>query len=89
MEHTTLISVNKRINIPVTQDTRSQMELIAEQRGVSLAEIGREALEAFVRNEKCRLRTITLKENAIKFADIINSVGKEWSVTETDGLLDD
>ena len=78
-----------RVNIPITLETRSEMEKIASGRGISLAELGRQALETFLANERRRLRLQKLRENAVKYADIINSVGDDWSVTETEGWQDD
>ncbi len=77
-------AVSGRVNIPISLKTRSEMEAIAARRGVSLAELSRQALEAFLADEHRRMRLQQLRENAIKYANIINCVGDDWSVTETE-----
>ena len=89
MSLTKTTAVIGRVNIPVSLETRSEMEIIASRKGISLAELGRQALEAFLADEHRRLRLERLRDNAIKYADIINSVGDDWSVTETEGWLND
>ena len=89
MSLTKTATVTSRINIPVSRETRSEMEKAALRRGVSLAELGRQAIEAFLTQEHRRLRLQRLRDNAIKYADIINSVGDDWSATETEGWQND
>lgn len=89
MSPTKTAAVIGRVNIPITRETRSEMERIASSKGISLAELGRQALEAFLADEHRRMRLHRLRDTAIKYADIINSIGDDWSATETDGWQDD
>jgi hypothetical protein len=89
MSTTKTATVTGRVNIPVSLETRSDMERIASGKGISLAELGRQALEAFLADEHRRLRLHRLRDTAIKYADIINGVGDDWSATETEGWQDD
>ena len=89
MSPTKTIAVIGRVNIPISRETRSEMERIASGKGISLAELGRQALEAFLADEHRRMRLQRLRDNAIKYADIINSVGDDWSTTETEDWQDD
>ena len=87
MSTTKTARVIGRVNIPVSPETRSEMERIAARQGVSLAELGRQALEAFLTQEHRKMRLQRLRDNAIKYADIIKGVGEDWSVTETESWL--
>ncbi len=89
MSPTKTAAVIGRVNIPITRETRSEMERIASDKGISLAELGRQALEAFLTDAQRKMRLNRLRDTAIKYADIINSVGDDWSVTETEGWQDD
>jgi len=89
MSQTKPTAVNSRINIPITPDTRSEMEEIASRKGVSLAELGRQALEAFLAEERRSARLRELCETATKHSDIINGVSEEWGAVETDGWSDE
>ena len=89
MSPTKTAAVISRVNIPISRETRSEMEIIASGKGISLAELGRQALEAFLADEHRRMRLQRLRDSAIKYADIINSVGDDWSATETEGWQDD
>ena len=89
MSPTKTAAVIGRVNIPITRETRSEMERIASDKGISLAELGRQALEAFLTDVQRKMRLNRLRDTAIKYADIINSVGDDWSATETEGWQDD
>lgn len=82
-------TVTSRLNIPISSLTRSELEVIASQKGLSLAELGRQAIEAFLIEERRQRRLEKLCATATRHADLINSVGAEWSSTETDGWQDD
>ena len=82
-------TVSGRVNIPVSQETRSDMEEFASRKGISLAELGRQALEAFLAQEHRRMRLERLRDTAIKYADIIGGVAEDWRVTEVEGWPDD
>jgi len=82
-------SVHSRVNIPISPETRSQMEEIASRKGVSLAELGRRALESYLTEARRQLRLQRLCETAAKHADIIEGVAEEWQVTEVEGWPDD
>ena len=82
-------TVHSRVNIPVSPETRSQMEEIASRKGVSLAELGRQALESYLVEALRQQRLQRLCETAIKHADIIEGVAEKWQVTEVEGWLDD
>ncbi|MDP8205288.1 MAG: hypothetical protein P9L92_01390 [Candidatus Electryonea clarkiae] len=82
-------AVSSRLNIPVNSETRSYLEEVASRRGVKLAEIGREALEMFIRKQKRQERLERLCETAEKYRAIIEDVGDEWRVTELDGLTNE
>ncbi len=89
MSPTKTAPVISRVNIPISRETRSEMEILASGKGISLAELGRQALEAFLADEHRRMRLQRLRDSAIKYADIINSVGDDWSATEIEGWHDD
>ena len=89
MSPTKTAAVIGRVNIPITRETRSEMERIASDKGISLAELGRQALEAFLTDAQRKMRLNRLRDTAIKYADIINGVGDDWSATETEGWQDD
>ena len=89
MCNTKTATVSGRVNIPVSQETRSDMEKIASRKGVSLAELGRQALEAFLAQEHRRMQLQRLRDTAIKYADIIGGVAEDWCVTEVEGWPDD
>jgi len=82
-------TVHSRINIPISPDTRSQMEEIASRRGVSLAELGRRALESYLAAARRQQRLQHLCETATKHADIIEGVAEEWRITEVEGWPDE
>ena len=52
----TMSTFNSRINIPISPLTRTEMEEIADNKGVSLAELGRQAIEAFLSEERRKNR---------------------------------
>ena len=89
MSQTKTAPVISRVNIPISNETRTEMERIATRKGISLAELGRQALEVFLAGEYRKLRLQQLRDNAIKYADIINSVGDDWCATETEGWQDE
>jgi len=82
-------TVNRRINIPISPDTRSQMEEVASSKGVSMAELGRQALETYLAEERHSQRLQRLCETAVKYADIIEGVAEEWRVTEVEDWPND
>ncbi|MDP8240718.1 MAG: CopG family transcriptional regulator [Candidatus Hatepunaea meridiana] len=82
-------TVHCRVNIPVSPETRSQMDEIASHRGVSLAELGRQALESYLVEARRQQRLQHLCETATKHADIIEGVAEEWQITEVEGWPDD
>lgn len=89
MSPTKTAPVIGRVNIPISMETRSEMESIASSKGISLAELGRQALEVFLAEERRKIRSQQLRDTAIKYADIINNVGDDWSATETEGWQDE
>ena len=89
MSPTKTATVSGRVNIPVSRETRSAMEKIASRKGITLSELGRQALDAFLKQEHRRLRLQQLRDNAVKCADIIEDVADDWRVTEVEGWLDD
>jgi len=82
MSPTKTSTVSSRINIPVSPETRSRMEEVASGKGISLAELGRQALESYLAEERRRRRLERLCETATRYADIIEGVAEEWRVTE-------
>ncbi len=82
-------TANSRINIPITATTRAQLEQVATGKGVSLAELGRQAIEAFLAEERRHQRLQALCSTATKYADIIEEVDREWRHTEVEGWTDD
>ena len=89
MSVTRAAAVNSRVNIPISPETRSEMEEVATIKGVSLAELGRLALEAYLIRERRRFRLERLKASAIKYADVIEGVAEEWRETEVEGWPND
>ena len=82
-------TVHNRVNIPISPETRSQMEELASRKGVSLAELGRQALESYLVEARRQQRLQRLCETAVKYADIIEGVAEEWQVTEVEGWSDE
>ncbi len=89
MSPTKSVTVNSRINIPISPETRSRLEEIAADQGVSLAQLGRQALESFLATERRRLRLQRLCDTATRHADIIGGVAEDWRATEVEGWPDD
>jgi len=89
MSPTKTATVNSRINIPISPETRTRLEEIAADKGVSLAQLGRQALESFLAAERRRLRLQRLCETATRYADIIEGVAEDWRATEVEGWPDD
>lgn len=89
MSVTKTATVTGRVNIPVSPETRSEMEKIASNKGVSLAELGRQAIETFLTQEHRQQRLRQLRDNAIKYADIIDGVADDWQATEVEGWPDE
>ena len=89
MSPTKTAKVNSRINIPISLETRSRLEEIASDKGVSLAQLGRHALESYLAEERHRLRLQRLCDTATKYADIIEGVAEDWRATEVEGWSDE
>ena len=89
MSLTKTATILSRVNIPVSTETRSQMEEIASRKGISLAELGRQALESYLVEARRQQRRQRLCETATKHADIIEGVAEEWQATEVEGWPDD
>ena len=89
MSPTKTATVTGRVNIPISPETRSEMEEVASRKGVSLAELGRQALESYLAQEHRRMRLQRLRNTAIKYADIIEDAAEDWRVTEVEGWSDD
>ena len=82
-------AVSGRVNIPISPETRLDMEEIASRKGVSLAELGRQALESYLAQEHRRMRLQRLRGTALKYANIIEDVAEDWRATEVEGWSDD
>ncbi len=77
-------AVNRRLNIPISPETRNQLEELASRQGVSLAELGRQALESFLIDQLRRARLERLCATATRYADIIEGVAEDWRATEVE-----
>lgn len=81
--------VNSRLNIPISPVTRAELEDMAVCKGYSLAELGRQALEAFLTEHRHQARLARLSHTASKYPDILLTVSDDWRPTEVEGLTDE
>jgi len=82
-------NVNSRLNIPISPGTRAELEDMAVSKGYSLAELGRQALEAFLTEHRHQTRLARLSHTASKYPDILVTVSDDWHPTEVEGLTDE
>ena len=82
-------NVNSRLNIPISPGTRAELEEMAVSEGYSLAELGRQALKAFLTEHRHQVRLARLCHTASKYSDILGTVSENWRVTEVEGLTDE
>jgi len=85
MSHTKTTAVNNRLNIPISQETRIELEELATIQGVSMAELGRRALMDFLTDQRRQARLEKLCSTALKCRDIIECVAEDWRATEVEG----
>ena len=74
------------ISIPISPDLKSELEKLASSRGISVAELCKQAIHEFLAEEDRNMKLQKLRSNAIKYVDIINCVGDAWSATESEML---
>jgi len=89
MSNTRTPAIASRINIPISLEIKDEMETLASADGISLAELGRRAIERFLADARRCQRLEHLRNSAIKHADILESVAEEWRNTELDGWSDE
>jgi len=78
-----------RINIPISSETKDEMESLAVANGVSLAELCRRAIEGFLAEARRRRRLEQLRNSAVRNSAILDGVAEEWRSTELDGWSDE
>lgn len=63
-------SLSKRINIPISKELRQKLEALAKEYGISLAELGREAIVVYCDKDlartKRRIRPVAIKQSHLE-----------------------
>lgn len=80
--------VSSRINIPISPGVRTLMEQTATEENITMAELGRRAIERYLAEEQRRRRMEQLCRTARKFSSLIEETAREWRVTELDDWQD-
>ncbi len=89
MSHIKTTAVNNRLNIPISHETRIELEELASIQGVSMAELGRRALMDLLTEQRRKARLEKLCSTALKCRDIIEGVAEDWRATEVEGWSDE
>ena len=82
--HRSAEAAASRLNIPMSDNTHSALRKIAEERRVTMAELGRGILEGFLAEQARRKRREHLRDVALKHAKVLNRTAEEWRGTELD-----
>ena len=89
MTQTKNTNVASRINIPVSQETRELLEQIAVREGITLAELGRRAMNGLIAENRRQQRIEELCETVREYSALLDKTAEEWRGTELDGWTND
>ena len=79
--------LSNRLNIPLPDDIRRELEREAMRDNISLAELGRRVIEKYLVDQRRQQRLSQLRNTVQDNAELLKEVSREWEHIETENWL--
>ncbi|MDP8205037.1 MAG: hypothetical protein P9L92_00095 [Candidatus Electryonea clarkiae] len=74
----------KRISIPISDELHVSLTRLARQNKTTVAKIGREAIQKFIKKKQWEERQKKLAETCTILEEISDEITRDWAVTEVE-----